>query len=190
MLIKNFNYSEKEISMLLRDIADEYLWVGFNQDASGNCALQKVSFNNPLQVYYDIDIAVTEIKAGACSGSYLYLALSDSSLIGRRYNRSTPLSTTVDFDLPVGISEAPIDVVVDTYVNFLIPGIVSGTNAKIIQYTTSGTFVQTIDLTTVNNASSFCKSGDDFWVVTNEDPSKYVRVYPLSGGGYSFTENY
>jgi len=188
--IKNFNYSENEVSMIIVDTTNgQYLWVGFKSDGS-NCALQKLSANEPTQKYYDIDLAVSEIKKGYISSSYIYLALSDSALIGRSYSLNNPLTVSVDFALPVGISEAPIDVLVNTNVYFLIPGVVSGTNTKIVEMTIAGVYVQTIDLSTVNNATSFCISdADEFWVTTNEVIAEYVRVYPISGGGYNYTIN-
>ena len=186
-LIKQYEYSEHEISMNVIDNNNgHYLWLGFKSDGS-NCALQKVSANNPSQKYYDIDLSVSEISKGYISDSYLYLALSDSTLIGRKYSVSNPLTVFTDFFIPAGINESPIDVLVSTSVYFLIPGIVSGTNAKIVEMNTNGSYLQTIDLVTVNNASSFCQNGDDFWVVTNEVVSKYIRVYPISGGGYNYT---
>ena len=189
MLIKNFNFSEKEISMILMDSLNLYLWLGFKQDASGNCAFQKVSWNNPLQVYFDIDIAVDEIKKAVCDGLYIYLALDDSSLIGRRYTRSTPITTPTDFSIPAGITEAPVDILVSTYVYFLIPGSTSGTNAKIVKFNTSGTYIETIDLTTVTNAQSFTEDSvtGDIWVTTFTSPGTYVRVY--NDGTWHYTVN-
>lgn len=189
MLIKNYNYSENEISMIVADTSN-YLWVGFQQDASGNCALQKVSSNDPEQVYYDINVAIDEFTKGIINSLYLYVAVDDSSLLGKRYTRSNPLGTVTDFSIPVGIIEAPIDILVSTYVYFLIPGNLSGTNTKIVKFSTAGVYQETIDLTTVTNATSFCISDvDEIWVVTNESPASYVRVFSISGGSYDYEIN-
>jgi hypothetical protein len=180
MLIKNFNYSEKIITALEVDTTtSEYLWVGFSQDSLGNCAFQKVSAHNPLQIYYNIDLAVDEIKKIYASGSYIYLAYDDTSLIGARYSKSNPLTTSTDFSLPAGITEAPIDLIVSgSYVYFLIPGNLSGTNTKICKFSLAGIFVETIDLPTVTKAISFAVDGsNNFWAVTNTAPSTLVRVF-------------
>lgn len=187
-LIKNFNYSENEISMIVTDTSN-YLWVGFEQDESGNCALQKVSSNDPSQVYYDIDVAIDEFKKGIISGAYLYLAIDDASILGKRYTRSNPLGTVVDFSVPVGITEVPVDILISTYVYFLIPGSLSGTNAKILKFTTAGTYVETIDLTTVTNATSIAEDSvtGDLWIVTNNSPADFVRIY--NDGTWHYTVN-
>lgn len=188
--IRKFNYSEQEVSHILVDTTNgEYIWVSFKQDASGNCALQKLSAHNPSQRYFDIDLEVDEIKKLYSSGSYLYVALNDTSLIARKYSKANPLTTSTDFSIPSGIIEAPVDILVDgSDVFILIPGDASGTNAKICKFTTSGTFVETIDLATVQNARSFTiDSNDDIWIVTYTSPVSLVRVYETSGGTYAYS---
>lgn len=181
--IRKFQFSEHEISFILKDTnSSEYLWLGFSQDSSGNCALKKVSAHNPLRTYFDVDIAVDELVKAKISGSYIYIAIDDSSLIGRKYSIASPLATPTDFDLPTGITEAPVDIIVDTYVYFLIPGSSSGTNAKICIFSTSGTFSETIDLSGITNASSFTiDDNDDLWIATNDDPAQLIRVYDDGG---------
>jgi len=188
VLIKNYNFDESAInSFIVDETSGEFLWISFSQDASGNCALQKVSAHNPLQKYFDIDIAVDEITRMYISSSYIYLAYDDDTYIGARYSLANPLTTYTNFSLPVGITEAPIDVLVNgSYVFYLIPGNTSGTNAKIVVLTTSGTYSETIDLSTITNAIAFSvDDSDNIWVLTNESPSKLVRVY--DDGGYTYT---
>ena len=188
--IKNYNYSETEVTMMLKDDTNgEFLWVGFTSDGS-NCALQKVSAHNPLQVYFDFDIAVDVIKRAIISGSYIYVAVDDATSIGKRYLIANPLSTAIDFEIPAGITEAPVDVILRTNVYFLIPGNASGTNSKIVEFTISGTFVQTIDLTTVTNADKFTvDANDEIQVVTFTSPAQVVRVFDLDSTPlYSSTE--
>lgn len=182
--IKNYNFSEHEISFILIDeTGGQYLWIGFSQDDDGNCSLKKVSANNPLQSYFDIDLAVSEIVKGTILSSYIYLALNDDELIGRRYSISNPLSTPTDFDIPSGIVEAPVDLIASgSYVYFLLPGNISGQNAKICIFSTSGTFSETIDLTGITNASAMTiDDNGDIWVVTYEDPVKLIRIYDDGG---------
>ena len=178
MIIKNYNFSEKEISCVISDTGtNNYLWIGFKQNESGDCKLIKVSANNPLQIYYTVEIETNEIKKFVVSGDYIYLALDDSTLIAQKYLRSNPLAAPTDFSIPSGVEEAPVDILADTYINFLIPGNESGKNAKIVRITTAGVLYETIDLSTITNASSFTKVGDEFWVVTDTIPGTYIRVY-------------
>jgi len=188
MIIKKYNYSEHQISFIQIDTnSSEYIWLGFKQDNDGNCALKKVSAHNPLQTYFDIDIAVDKIVKSKISGTSLYLAFDGSSLIGRKYSVSNPYDTSTDFDIPAGITEAPVDIIVDSNVYFLIPGNSSGTNAKICIFSTSGTFSETIDLPGVTNASAFTIDNGDLWVCTNEDPAKLIRVYDDGGWQIAIT---
>ena len=178
MIIKNYNFSEKEISCVVSDAGtSNYLWIAFKKNSSGICKLKKVSANNPLQTYYTISLTTNEIKKGIISGNFIYFILDDSTLIARRYTKSNPLSFVTNFSIPSGIEEVPVDILVDTYVNLLIPGNESGKNAKIVRMTTAGVFYETIDLPTVINASSFTKVGNEFWVVTDTEPGTYIRVY-------------
>jgi len=170
--IKNYNFSESELVHIVVDTANgQYLWCLFANN------LKKVSAHNPLQTYFDIDQDEVLVR-GFISGSYIYLAVNDASLIGKRYSLSNPVSTSTDFSLPAGITEAPIDVVASgSDLFFLIPGIASGENAKIVKMSTAGVYDQTIDLATVANAVSFTYDGTDLWVITNETPAEYIRVY-------------
>jgi len=178
--IKSYSYSETEVSFFLADTTSgEFLWVFFKSDGT-NCTIQKVSAHNPLQVYFDVEVSVDEIKKASISGSYIYIAVDDATLIGQRYSLSNPLNTPTNFDLPAGITEAPVDIIIDTNVYFLIPGDLSGTNAKILEFTTSGTYIQEIDLTGVNNATSFeMDENDEIRVITYTSPVQFVRVYDL-----------
>jgi len=189
MQIKTYSYGESEITSMVTDQSG-YLWLGFKQDASGNCAFKKVSASNPLQKYFDIDLDVSEIKKGFIFSSYIYVALSDSSLIGKRFSLLNPLTSNSEFNIPSGITEAPVDILAHgLYVYFLIPGNTSGTNAKICVFELDGTYSETIDLTTITNAKSFTinTTTSEIWLVTYSSPSKYVRVYQLSGGVWTYT---
>jgi hypothetical protein len=174
--IKTYNFDETQILHAVVDTSfPGYVWLLFLN------TLKKVSASNPLQVYFNIEEDENFVKAFLYS-SYLYCALDDSTLIGRRYSITNPLTTTTDFTKPVGINEAPVDVVVGTLgVFFLIPGNLSGTNAKIVKMSTVGIYDQTIDLPTVTNAKSITVDNlNDLWIVTSDSPSKYIRVF-LSG---------
>lgn len=145
----------------------------------------------PDQVYFSIDLSVTEIKKVISSGNYVYCCFDDTSLICTRFSKTNPITSTVDFSIPAGITEAPVDMLVSgSYIYFLIPGSISGTNAKIVKFTTSGTYQETIDLATVTNAKAFTiDDNDEFWCITYSAPSEYIRVYQMSGDIWTYTVN-
>jgi len=193
MVIKRkFDYTEPTITAQAVDDSNQYLWLAFSQDVNGNCVLKKVSAFQPDQVFFSLEIAVNEITAMQISGSYIYLAYDDDSLIGARYSTSSPLTSSIDFSIPSGITEAPVDLVIDNSTLFyLIPGNVSGTNSKVVEFTLTGTFVETIDLVKsgniVTNASSIAvDTNSNLWLVTYTSPATLVRVYE-TGGFWDFT---
>lgn len=175
--IKTYNYSESQIKDVIVDtsVNGNYLWILQSDN------LKKVAASNPLQYYFDIDTTETLVK-GFLYSSYLYLAVDDITLIGKRYSITNPLTTYTNFTKPIGITEAPVDVVVGTLgVFFLIPGNLSGTNAKIVKMSVAGVYDLTIDLPTITNAKSITIDNiNNLWIVTDEVPLKYVRVF-LSG---------
>lgn len=189
MQIKKFNFTDSKINSIIVDnYSGNYLWLGFEK--SGDyCTLKKVSANNSLQTYFDIDLEVDAIKKFAIYSTYLYLAIDDSTYIGKRYALLNPLTTTSNFTKPVGANEAPIDIqVTANYVFFLLPGNISGENAKIYKFTLSGTYVETIDLATIQNVSSFVVIDDtNIWAVTNTAPSILVRIW--NDGSWNYSEN-
>lgn len=182
-IIKKYQFSEHEISDVIVDLnTSQYLWVAFKQDVSGNCALQKVSAHNPLQIYFNIDLNVTEIKRLYINSTNLYVALDDVTYFAKIYSVTNPLSSVTDVAIPSGITEAPIDIVVGDNLYFLLPGNLSGTNAKICVFSTVGVFSETIDLTGINQVSSFTiDANNNLWLVTNTNPAKLIRVYDDSG---------
>ncbi len=178
--IKNYNYFETKITHFVKDeTSGSYLWLGF-QKSDTTCTLKKVFANNPLQVFYNINITTDAIKKLYIDGNYLYVALDDPTLIGKRYSITNPLTTVSDHIMHAGITEAPVDVLVDgSKLYYLIPGDTSGICSKILEYTTSGIYTQTINLTTVQHAKSFTMDGADIWVVTFESPAHLIRVFNL-----------
>ena len=171
--IKKYNLNETQINHFVVDIySGNYIWILFVN------RLKKVSANNPLQTYFNIETSETLIK-GAIYSTSLYVAIDDSTIIGRRFSLINPLTTTLDYNKPVGANESPIDIqITANYVFFLLPGNLSGENAKIYKFTLNGTYVETIDLVTIQNVSSFVVIDDtNLWAVTNTSPSELVRIY-------------
>jgi len=186
MQIKNFNFTSSQVDTFITDsYLGSYLWIGFakNEDY---CVLKKVSANNLFQVYFNIEEEINAFQKFSIYSTYIYTALDDTNLIGKRYALSNPLTTTSNFNKPVGANESPIDIqVTSNYVFFLLPGNVSGENAKIYKFTLTGTYVETIDLSTIQNVSSFVVIDDtNIWAVTNDSPTQLIRIY------YDGTWNY
>jgi len=191
---KNFNYSLQEVSAIVADSTNgEFLWIAFKQNASGNCKLYKVSANNPNQIYFSIDLAVTEIKRMKIDGNYLYVAVEDDTYLAYRYSLSNPLTSNTTLAIPSGVTEAPVDIGIETdYLDFLTPGTASGSVPKIVRVAIS-TFAldQVINIEVsgedIENASSITvSSGDNIWVVTRTSPSKLIRIYESSGSIFLF----
>ena len=147
-----------------------YLWIAF-YGISSICDLQKNSIFNPNLCYWDVDVTGNEIKSIIDDVSYLYLALDHLTYLGAKVNKITPSSISY-FVKQESIEEEAIDLVRDdTYIYFLIPGILSGTNTKICKYNKSTrAFVETIDLNTVFNAKKIdIDNSEILWVVSDLD---------------------
>jgi len=190
--INKYNYTESQVTALVVDTTNaEYLWVGFSLNDSV-CNFKKVSANKPDQVYFSIDLSVTAINRIISSGTSVYAVVNDTSILCRRFLKTNPVTTTVDFDIPVSVNEAPVDALVSgSYIYFLTPGSVSGENAKILKYTLTGTYTETIELSTVTSAKALTinEVSGEFWIITYASPSQYIRVYQTSGGTWTYTIN-
>lgn len=191
---KNYQYDEKEISSLIVDASgSNFVWIAFKKNDEGNCLLKKVSANDPSQIYYTLEIATNEITKLKISNDFLYLALDDSSNIGKKYSLTQPLTNYTDIELPSGINEAPIDLIIDgSFLYYLIPGNISGEIAKIVKMTTNGTFLTTIDLEDginfATNAVSFLIDNVGLiWVVTKTNPTFLIKVEELSGETFNIS---
>lgn len=191
--VRRFTYDEKEITAIAIDQINNFSWVAYAQDLDGNCVIKKLFGFDSSQIFFDIDKTVNIINAMAIDSSNLYVAYDDDTLLGEILLQTNPLTVTTEIIIPGGIVEAPVDIAVDgTNLCFLIPGVASGTNAKVIKYDTSGIFQEIIDLSKtgseVLNASTFTISDTgDIWISTNTDPISLIRVFELSGGGFDFT---
>ncbi len=192
--IRRIDYSSnEEISAIAVDASNDALWVAYKKNASDNCILRRVSAFDPNQIYYTVEIEVDEIPRLIVSGSVIYCMYDSSTLIGAKYSTINPLSTSTDFDLPVSVVETPVDFTFDgTYLFYLIPGAVSGQNASVVKLSSSGSYVETIDLlksgNIVLNASSITvDASGDLWIGTYTSPANLVRVFDIGGGNWDFT---
>lgn len=191
---RRISYStDKQIDLSVNDSGNQFLWLGFAQNTSGVCKIKKVSSFSPDQVFFNLNRSIDGIVEATILGNFIYFAYEDNSLLGEKISLSNPLSTTTDISKPVGITENPVDILTDgTFIYYLIPGSESGTNAKILKYTTSPSLSETIDLTKsgseVTNAVSFTYDDitGDIWVVIDNGTNQLVRVYQDSGGIWDF----
>lgn len=190
---RTFDYTEPSITAQVVDDTNQYLWLAFSQNGDGNCVFKRVSAFDPSQVFFSIEVAVNEITAMKISGSYIYLAYDDSTSIGAMYSIVNPLSSSLNFTKPVGLTESPVDLGIDgSDVFFLLPGNTSGNNAKVVKFSIYGIFDQTIDLLQgldiVLNANTMAIDGsNNIWIGTYTTPASLVRVYDTGGGVYTFT---
>lgn len=171
-----FTYSENRVTAIAND--GYYLWIAFLGE-DGISRLYKVSAFDPELRYYNLSITADEIKKIMVDTTYIYLALN-SSYLGERLSKANPLGTYTYINKPVGITEKAVDLVFDnTHIYFLIPGEISETNTKIVRILKSNlSYVETIDLTTVNNATKIdIDESGRLWVVSEVDPIKLTKVY-------------
>lgn len=182
---------EERITSTLVD--GDYIWIAF-LGLSNACALYKSSKFSPEIKYWDVDIIGDEVTGIIDDTSSLYVSLDDATSIGAQINKTIPSSITY-YIKDLGITEKAIDLIDDVdYIYFLIPGIESGTNAKIAKYNKSSrAFVETIDLTkpgdTVENASKIDVDGSgNLWVVSELNSTPILtKVWYDSGWDFSST---
>jgi len=189
---RNFDFSpDKDITAQVYDNINDYLWIAFAQNTSGNCIIEKASKFSPTQTYFSLTRAVTEVNAMAVDSSKVYVAYNDSTYLGEIISTTNPLTSYTK--IAKTTVESPIDVLISgSDLWFLLPGSASGTNAKLLRYNTSGVLQETIDLqesgSIVNDAKSMTiDTNNDIWIGTYTTPATIVRVYELSGGTWSFT---
>ena len=189
--ITRYTFSKKQITAQVADNYNNYLWTAFAQNTSGICYLEKKAKFKPDQTYYSLQREVTGINALDVDSSKLYVAYNDATLLGEIISKSNPLSSYTQISRGT-IVESPVDIVIDgTDLWFLLPGILSGENAQLLKYNTSGVLQETIDLSksglsVVNAKSMTIDANDDIQIITYEKPVNLVRVFELSGGTYDF----
>jgi len=185
--ISYFDYNpKKQLTCQKFQGNDNYLWIAHAKNNSGNCLIQKVFAFYPSQVFYTLTRAVDKVVKMTVDSTYLYVAYEDDIMLGEIFTLNNPLSTTVEIAIPSGVVEYPVDIAVDgTYIYFLLPGSISGTNAQILKYDLVGNYVATLDLSESSNIVINAKSitidsaTGDIWIATYESPSNIVRVYQV-----------
>ena len=175
-MIKNrFTFPEKEITAIHRE--GDYLWIAF-LGTGGISYLYKVSKYNPNVRYFDLNIQANKITKITDDGSYIYLSLDDDQYIGIRLSKTSPLTTYFYYTKPIFIIEEGISLVVKDYTFILIPGSISGTDAKILRFNNNNnSLLATITLTGINNARAITiDNNKNLWVVTYTDPTTLVKI--------------
>lgn len=196
-LFKSVDYGEegKVTAEAIDRTNGDFLWVAFEQDSLGTCPLKKVSAHDHSVVYFDLDIPVDRINRMVQVGNYVFLAVNDDDYYMYRVHVSNPITGQLGFAHPAGVTENPVDVVLDSgSLWFLTPGDTSGENAKIIETNSVGTHQQTIDLMEsgeeiLNAKRLTVASGGDIYVVTYTDPVQVWRVYEISAGFWTMTKD-
>ena len=190
--IRRFEYSsDKQITTQKADEINNFLWVAFAQNSSGNVIIEKQAKFFPTQTHFSLEREVTEVNAMDLDSSNLYVSYIDSTLLGEIILKTNPLTNTTIISKGSFI-ESPVDVKVNSSdLWFLLPGNLSGTNSKLLKYNTSGTFIQEVDLIksslVVNNASTMTiDNNNDIWIGTFTNPATVVRVFEISGGLFDF----
>jgi len=189
-IITQFNFDEEQITAQISDEYTDFLWTAFAQNSSDVCYLKKQSSSKPSVNYYTLNRLVDEINALDLDSSNIYTSYDDNSLLGEIISKTNPLTSVIEIS-KAEYPESPVDVKVNgTDLWFLLPGSLSGINATLIKYNTSGVYQDEVDLTGVVDAKSMViDENDDIWVVTYTSPANLVRVYEESGGAYNFEIN-
>lgn len=184
---RDYKFSATEVSAITIDTANSnYLWIAFKKNSDGVCILRKVSAFDLTQTYFQLNFSVDLISRMKIANGLIFIAVTHATIMGFAISLSNPLTSQTTINLPGGLVEHPVDIGVGaTHVYYLFPGDLSGVNAKIVNVTNTGTFVETIDLLQsailVKNARGITVDGsENLWTVTDTDPANLVRVYKVS----------
>lgn len=190
-IINRYSYSREQITAQKADNLADFLWLAFAQNSSGICYIEKKAKFKPDQTYYSLEKTVDEVVGMDIDSTKLYVAYNDATLLGEIISKTNPLTSSTEIskgDIP----ESPVDVLINgSDLWYLLPGNLSGLNAQLLRYNTSGALQQTVDLTksgitVVNAKSMIADDNDDIWIVSNTNPAQLIRVFEISGGTYEF----
>lgn len=193
MSLRRIEFSNNEqITAQKKQVDDTFLWLAYAQDDDGICFLNKVSGFSPEQTFFTLEREVEKIVKIDSDADFIYIAYQDDTLQGEIISVNNPLTNTTEIDTISGQDEYPIDVKVNgSDLWFLLPGIISGSNAQLLRYDIDGNYIETIDLgesgkIVTDAVSMTIDSQDDIYIVTNTSPATTVRVFELSGGSFDY----
>lgn len=190
--IRRFTYTDPTITASIENANDNTLWLAHAQNGAGNCLIKKVVGTSPDQLYLTVTRAVDSINDMKLSSTYLYLAYTDTVTFAERMSLTNPLTTYTSVTFPSGVIESPVACAIQgSDIWFLTPGL-SGNYAKLIRYNTSMVWQQTVTLDDVGfevtDAVDVCvDSNGELQVITNTDPSTFVRVYDTGSYVFAYT---
>jgi hypothetical protein len=178
----NFTFPDKnKITALFQE--GIYLWISF-LGIGELCELCKTDYTNPDSIYFSLNIPVSEITNLLDDSTYIYFSCDSEVYCAGRISKTNPLTTYKYVAVPAGIIEKTIDLVYDsTYLYLLVPGISSGTNAKIIMLDKSTMeYIGTIELNDVFNAVNIDVDGEgNIWVTSNLATTPIITKVYYSG---------
>lgn len=202
-LFQDNQYSLTKVTAVAIDptnAPNNYLWVAFAQNSSGNCILKKVSVNNPSQVYYTISVPVTAITGMVILNSQIFLAVTPQ-LTGNytqafcwAYSVTNPLTSWTYINTPSGVTESPIGITTDgTNAYLLTPGL-NTNNSTIVSVSNGNVWNENIVLNpnsmNIHNAGSITSDASgNLWVVTTTGPTYLIRAWkPVSTWQFEATQ--
>jgi len=160
-----------------------YLWVAFNV-SGGICHLYKLDAYDLTNLFFDISVTATKITGIIDTGSYIYCSLDDVTNIGIRISKTNPLVDYTYIPIPAGITEEAVGVTYDaTKLYFLTPGLISGTNAKVVVFTLSSlAYSETVTLTSITDARKIDRNTSPItvlYITSLNDPPTLTAAYKI-----------
>lgn len=189
--IRRFTFTDPTIVSSVENSNDNTLWIAHAQNGSGNCLIKKVVGTSPNQTYFTVTRAVSGINDLKLTSSYLYVAYNDLTKFAERMSLTNPLTTFTSVNYPSGVVESPVACTIQgSNIWLLTPGL-SGNYAKLIRYNTSMVWQQTkilndIGFEVTDAIDITVDSNGELQVITNTDPSTFVRVYDTGGNNYAY----
>lgn len=191
---RSFNFDLTEVTAMVVDTTGtNFKWVAFKKDSTQTCRLKKVDAFDLSQLFTQISLNVDEVVRLQQNTSFIFGAVNDDVNMGFRISKTSPSTTLINFAIPGGVNESPVDVALDgSNLFFLIPGNTSGEFAKVVKTNTSGVVSEIITLDQsagqIKDAVSITPDGvGNLWIVSNGNfPSDLIRLYTDSLGDYLY----
>jgi hypothetical protein len=188
--VKNkYTFLEKRVTSIVNN--GNYTWIAF-LGTDGVSHLYKVSSYDLNWRYFKLNVSADSISKIILDDAWLYLALDSDLYIGETILLGNPLANYNYITKPVGIVEKAIDVAVSAnYIYFLIPGEITGTNAKVIQYSKDLEYIVTVDLIQSGDIITDAKkisvdSNENIWVISGINPVVLTKIV-ITGTSYIFS---
>jgi len=183
---KKYNLSKQIDAITIDSINKGAFYISTSHNGVIN--IYKKSVYNPNSIIAEIDnVNVTKINRIHIdkSSSYMFCSAESSSYIGLMIEPSSFMLLSY-LNKPIGIIENSVDITTDgSFAYFLVPGIETGENSKILKYDFSYNYIEEVDLTSVFNASKIdIDDSGNLWVISEDNPRKLTKIW------YSGTWNF